>query len=125
MKCIRVYADAHGESHFEDIDIDMKDVDFAPPAPPLKLSEFFTAARFALLSAPRGWKGDWHTAPGRQFMLYLQGQVEAEVSDGEIRRLGPGSVTLVEDTTGRGHRSWVVGDQDVILAVVQIEEEMT
>jgi hypothetical protein len=27
---------------------------------------------------------------------------------------------LVEDTTGKGHRSWVVGDADVLAVVVQL-----
>jgi hypothetical protein len=35
--------------------------------------------------------------------------------------MGPGSVVLVEDTEGKGHRSWVVGEEDVVIAVVQLE----
>ena len=31
----RVYADDQGESHFEDVTVPMKTVDYAPPAPPL------------------------------------------------------------------------------------------
>lgn len=121
MKYTRVYADSEGESHFEDVEVGMEERVFAPPAPPLKLSEFIATSRFSFLSSPPGWSGDWHPAPKRQFMLYLQGQVEAETSDGEVRRFGPGSVTLAEDTTGKGHRSRVIGDEDVILAVVQLE----
>lgn len=120
MKYTRLYADSEGESHFEDVDVAMEETIFAPPAPPLKLSEVLSSSRFSFVSAPPGWSGDWHPAPKRQFMLYLQGEVEAETSDGEVRRFGPGSVTLVEDTSGSGHRSRVVGDRDVILAVVQL-----
>jgi hypothetical protein len=53
-------------------------------------------------------------------MVVLGGQVEAEVSDGEVRRFGPGDVVLVEDTEGRGHRSWVVGEDDVVFSVTQL-----
>jgi len=35
---------------------------------------------------------------------------------------GPGSITLVEDTTGKGHTSRVVGDQDVFGVVIQLED---
>jgi hypothetical protein len=35
----------------------------------------------------------------------LTGEVEFETSDGDIRRLPPGSVVLAEDTTGKGHIS--------------------
>ena len=122
LKYTRVYSDAEGESHFEDVEVGMNEVVFAPPAPPLKLSEFMATSRFSFLSADPGWSGDWHPAPKRQFMLYLQGEIEAEVSDGEVRRFGPGSATLVEDTKGRGHRSAVVGDQEVVMAVVQLDD---
>jgi redox-sensitive bicupin YhaK (pirin superfamily) len=121
MRYTRVYPDAEGESHFEDVEVTMEDTVFAPPAPPLKLSEFIATSRFSFMSAPPGWAGDWHPAPGRQFTLYLQGQIEAETSDGEIRRFGPGDAVLLEDTSGKGHRSRVVGDEAAILAVVQLD----
>ena len=122
MKYTRVYADASGESHFEDVEVKLAPVDFAPPAPPLNLSAFTPATRFGFLSAPPGWFGDWHPTPKRQILFYLKGEIEAEVSDGEVRRFVPGSVTLVEDTTGKGHRSRVVSDAEVIAAVVQLED---
>jgi len=99
----------------------MEEMVFAPPAPPLKLSDFITSSKFTFLGADPGWFGDWHPAPKRQFMIYIQGEIEAEASDGEVRRFGPGSVTLVEDTTGKGHRSRVIGDEEAILAVVQLD----
>jgi hypothetical protein len=36
----RLYSDEQGESHFEDIEIDLTLTDYAPPAPPLSLSSF-------------------------------------------------------------------------------------
>jgi redox-sensitive bicupin YhaK (pirin superfamily) len=121
MKYTRVCVDAQGESHFEDVEVSMEDTIFAPPAPPLKLSEFIATSRFSFMSASPGWFGDWHPTPRRQFTLYLQGEIEAETSDGEIRRFGPGDAVLLEDTTGRGHRSRVIGDREAILAVVVLE----
>jgi hypothetical protein len=58
-------------------------------------------------------------------VFYLAGEVEAEVGDGEVRRFGPGSVTLVEDTSGRGHTSQVVGQVDALLAVLQLPDQAT
>jgi len=55
-------------------------------------------------------------------MLYLAGQVDGETSDGIKRRFGPGDIVLLEDTTGKGHRSCVVGDQEALMAVVQLED---
>jgi hypothetical protein len=88
----------------------------------LNLSNFVPAKRYGFLSAPPGWAGDWHPAPKKQVLFYLAGEIEAETSDGEVRRFGPGSVTLVEDTTGKGHKSRVVGDNEVLAAVVQLED---
>ncbi len=120
MKYTRIYTDSNGESHFEDVEVELKQVDFAPPAPPVFLSSFSPATQYAFISGPAGWYGDWHPAPQRQVFFYLSGELEAEVSDGEVRRFGPGSVVLVEDTTGKGHTSRVVGASSVLMAVVQL-----
>ena len=122
MKHVRLYADAAGASHFDDRELALASVDFAPPAPPLDVSAPEAASRFLFLSAPVGWAGEWHPVPRRQWMLYLAGEIEVEASNGEVRRFGPGSVTLVEDTTGTGHRSRVVGDAAALLAVVQLPD---
>ncbi len=122
MKYTRLYADNDGESHFEDVEVEFALAEFAPPAPPLELSSFTDAKRYGFLGALPGWFGDWHPAPKKQVLFYLSGEIEAQVSDGEVRRFGPGSVTLVEDTTGKGHTSRVIGEEQVLLAVVQLED---
>lgn len=120
-KYVRVYADSTGESHFEDIEIELTAVDFAPPAPPLDVSAFTPATHYGFISAPPGWYGDWHPTPRRQIFFYLSGEVEVKVSDSEIRRFGPGTIVLAEDTTGKGHTSKVVSSNNALLAVVQLE----
>jgi len=122
MKYTRVYSDESGDSHFADIEGEFKSIDYAPPAPPLDISDFGPAEHCSIIKASPGWYGDWHPAPYRQLHSYLQGQVEAEVSDGEIRRFGPGDVVLVEDTTGKGHRSRVIGDAEIIIVVVKLAD---
>ena len=59
-----------------------------------------------------------HNAPERLFIVSLTGRIEVEVSDGEVRRFGPGAVTLVEDTHGKGHitRSLDPGPRATLLA---------
>jgi hypothetical protein len=54
---------------------------------------------------------DYHTAPRRQYVVNLTGSVEIEVGDGTKRVLGPGTILLAEDTTGRGHISRNVGGE--------------
>ena len=118
---VRVYADADGESHFSDEEMDLKSVNFAPPAPPVNISAFTPAKHFVLLHAPAGWFGNWHPTPYRQFFFFLVGNVEVRVSDGEVRRFGPGGILLVEDTTGRGHTTRAIAG-DALTAVVQLAE---
>ena len=122
MVYTRLYTDMNGESHFENVEIEFKSVDFAPPALPLDISEFRPAESCSLLRGSEGWYGDWHPAPYRQLHFYLAGEIEAETSDGEVRRFGPGSITLVEDTSGKGHRSRIVGSTDALIAVVKLED---
>lgn len=122
VKYTRLYSDSKGESHFEDMEAKLSLVEFAPPAPPVYLSEFTQTTQFGYLRVPAGLFGDWHPTPKRQIFFYLSGEIEAETSDGEVRRFGPGSITLVEDTSGRGHTSRVVGTEDVLLAVVQLKD---
>jgi hypothetical protein len=55
-------------------------------------------------------------------MTYLQSSIiEAEVGDGEIRRFGPGSITLVEDTFGKDYKSIAIGNEKVVLVAIQLE----
>jgi hypothetical protein len=118
----RLYADSSGESHFEDLEAELSAVDFAPPAPPLNLSAFRPASQAAFFGAPAGWRGDWHTSPARNLFVILSGEWEVEASDGTVRRLGPNSVLLVEDTTGKGHTSRVVSATQSLAVVVQLKE---
>jgi len=38
---VRLYTDESGESHFEDLELELPPVDFAPPAGPLNILPFF------------------------------------------------------------------------------------
>ena len=76
-----------------------------------------------LLEAPAGWEGDWHPAPYRQWHFYLSGEVEVETSDGKITRIGTGDAVLVEDTSGKGHRSRALGSTNIVIAAVKLSAE--
>lgn len=55
---------------------------------------------------------DWHTAPRRQYVITLSGHGEIEVAGGKKFEVGPGTIDLVEDTTGKGHITRVTGTED-------------
>ncbi|MGD8538512.1 MAG: cupin domain-containing protein [Candidatus Aminicenantes bacterium] len=118
---VRIYSDLNGQSHFDKEEITFQLVDYAPPAPPISVSEALVAESVHFISSPSGWFGDWHPAPRRQFVFMLTGTMEVEVSDGEKRKFVPGDVLLVEDTSGAGHISRAVGNERAYLAVVPLE----
>jgi hypothetical protein len=65
-----------------------------------------------LRRAPPGRVADWHTAPRRQYVITLSGHGELEISGGKKISVGPGSINLVEDVTGKGHITRTVGNED-------------
>jgi hypothetical protein len=121
LKYMRIYSDSIGETHFEELELNLNETDFAPPAPPIYTSDLISSTSYGFLSVLPGWKSEWHPTPKRQFIIYLSGMIEAEVSDGEIRQFGPGSITLVDDTSGKGHKSKAIGNDIVVLVVIQLE----
>src|SRR5438034_10295724 len=118
----RLYSDEHGESHFEDSEIDLTITEYTPPAPPLELSSSTPATQFGFMNAPAGWSSDWHPATARNIFFVLSGEWEVTASDGEARRFFTGSVLLVEDTTGKGQPSRVIGHPDSLAAVDQFSQ---
>ena len=52
--------------------------------------------------------------------MVLTGSMEVEADDGEKRTFTPGSVLLVTDVDGLGHRTRGVGEQEVFLVWVPI-----
>ena len=122
MKYTKIFTDEDGETHFTDVEVKFESVNFAPPAPPLNRSSYKPANQYAFLSFPSSWFGDWHPTPCKQIFFILSGECEVQVSDGELRRLSPGSTILAEDTWGKGHISRVVGSKDMVVALVQLPD---
>jgi hypothetical protein len=100
MTITRVYADTLGESHFDDLDVELRDA-----GPIGWLSEPIPARSVIFRRNDPGYDYDWHPAPQRQFIVLLDGAIEIQVSDGERRTFRGGEVLLLEDTAGRGHRT--------------------
>jgi hypothetical protein len=122
MKYVRMYADKIGDSHFEDVEVEMSLADFSPPTPPLNVSALMPSVNVTFVSTPAGWYGEPHPVLHRFLIIYLAGEMETTTSDGEVRRFGPGSVVLVEDTSGTGHASRVLGTDNVLAVMVQLAD---
>ena len=105
MYVVRVYTGDDGESHFEDVAIDLEDQGLGG-----RISRLIRGSGVMFREVDATYDLDFHNAPRRQFVINLKGSVEIETGSGEKRLLGPGDILLAEDTTGRGHISRAVGD---------------
>lgn len=123
MFITRLFSDAAGKSHFAEIEINFNPVPFAPPAPPVNLSDSTSTAQLRFMKAPANWISDWHVSSQRSIFFVLAGEWEVTASDGESRRFALGSVLMVEDTTGKGHTSRVVSEVDSVAAMIELATE--
>jgi hypothetical protein len=104
MRIHNLYADAHGETHFRDIEVKwVEERQFS------KVSARLPANGIIFRETSPDYDLDWHPAPRRQYIINLDGAVQITASDGESRTIGAGEVLLVEDTSGKGHLSKSVG----------------
>lgn len=112
MGIFRLYTGSDGQSHIEEINL----------ADHPELNKGFDAKNINFQEWPAGRFIDWHPAPRRQYVISLSGQIEIGLGDGSTSRYGPGDARLVEDTTGQGHTTRVVGDQPSITAVIPLAD---
>lgn len=99
-KVTRIFADEQGESHFEDRYIPLQDAGLIG-----FLSEAEAVHTIIFRKVIASYDYTFHNAPARQYIALMDGEIEIETSLGDIRRFQQGDILLVEDTTGKGHRS--------------------
>jgi quercetin dioxygenase-like cupin family protein len=75
----------------------------------LRLSAAYVSPAVQLVELPAGMDQGWHTAPARQLVVVLTGEIEVETTDGEKRRWRAGEAFVPADVTGRGHRTRCIG----------------
>lgn len=118
IEYLRIFADEEGCSHFEIKTIDLESKDYAPPAPSLNTSILATADNLVFLELPIGWYGDWHPTPVRQWLILMTGMCELEVEDGDKVIRKAGDVVMLDDLTGKGHQTKVIGNEPVRIASI-------
>ena len=96
----RIYTGHDGQTHFEDLPL---------PAEESHNVALQAGANLVFRCFPADYWSDWHTAPRRQYIFILVGQMEIGIGDGTTRRFGPGDVVLADDLTGQGHTTRSVG----------------
>ena len=110
MGTFRLFAGADQQAHTEKIDLKAKP----------DWLKGLAATQITFREWPVGQFLDWHPAPRRQFVIILSGQLEIGLGDGSKHVFGPGDARLVEDTTGKGHTTRVLGTQVCVTATVPL-----
>lgn len=121
MKYVRLYSDEGGETHFAPITLELNEADYRPPAPLLYVSHSYESHAVQFVRMPSGWTANAIHPPERQFLICLKGHLDVTVSDGESRTFGPGDTVLMEDVSGKGHRSRVKGAGECISAIIPVK----
>jgi hypothetical protein len=91
----RLYCSPDGNTHFQDVTIELRKTDFAPPAPPVHIGSDFAASKAFFGGFDAGWGAQDlenrlnHPTPATQFGIVLQGTFSITTTDGERDDCGP------------------------------------
>jgi len=110
----RLYTGPDGLSHAEEVPLTLTGNG---------VSETIKATGVQFSRRSPGPASDWHVGPARQFVITLSGRAELEVAGGRKVAVGPGHITLIEDTTGKGHTTQNVGPDDRIVVTIPLADQ--
>ena len=116
VKIHRFFTGPDGLTHAEEIEVkfDMGDGGNG-------LYKFLSNSGAVLRRSPPGRVNDYHTASRRQYIITLSGRAELVLSGGQTLKVGPGDIELAEDTTGKGHITRTVGNEDRISIAIPVD----
>ena len=93
MAIYRVFSDAAGESHIEDLKLEEHP----------ELGALINVSEVRVQEFDGSRHRDFNLLPERRLIIHLSGEVEIGTSDGAKRVLRAGDIRLMEDVTGKGH----------------------
>ena len=108
----RFFTGPDGLTHAEEIDTKI--------APGGGVYNLLANSGVQIRRTPPGRENDYHNASRRQYVITLSGHAELVLSGGQTIKVGPGSIELAEDLTGKGHITRTVGTEDRVAIVVPV-----
>ncbi len=108
----RFFTGPDGMTHAEEIE-----VKFAPGGGVYNL---LANSGAQIRRTPPGRENGYHTASRRQYVITLSGRAELVLSGGQTIQVGPGSIELAEDLTGKGHITRTVGTEDRVAILIPV-----
>ena len=100
FKVTKISSDKNGESFFEEVFYPLTE-----SGPIGFLSEKLDVKSLMFRKVIPHYDYDFHTAPQKQFIVLLDGEIEIETSLGDVRSFKSGEVLQVEDISGKGHKT--------------------
>jgi quercetin dioxygenase-like cupin family protein len=119
MFMTRLYTGPDNQTHAEEVEVKFNS------GGPGEVSKMLTVTGAELHRGAAGRVSDWHRGPRRQYVITLSGRGELEVADGKKISVGPGHIELIEDTTGKGHITRVVGPEERVTLQLPVAEQST
>jgi hypothetical protein len=108
----RFFTGPDGLTHAEEIDVKI--------APAGGVYNLLANAGAQIRRTPPGRENGYHTASRRQYVITLSGHAELVLSGGQTIQVGPGSIELAEDLTGKGHITRTVGTEDRVVILIPV-----
>jgi len=102
-----LYTGADNQTHSEEVE-----VRFSGGGESNAVSKMMQVTGAELHRAAPGRVSDWHRGPSHRYVITLSGRGELEVAGGKKIPVEPGHIELIEDTTGKGHITKVIGAED-------------
>ena len=112
----RIYTGDDGKTHAENYEVPLNS-----PRGATEMADPIAVTNVQFRRTSPDYFIDWHTAPRKQFLVTLEGEVEIGTGDGLLHVLGPGDMMLAEDLTGQGHTTRVVGNKARISVAIPVE----
>jgi len=118
MKIIKLYTGDDNKSHFVEVDTGIES-----KQPLGNYSKKYPVTGMMFRDFEKGAAFNWHTAPQPQYIIYLEGEVEVEASNGEKRTFKPGDVLFATDLKGQGHITRTLSKgKSIIITTEQLEK---
>lgn len=122
VSAVCIYADADGMSHLIDVDLPAM-TRLVDDNGKSRFIGILGATSMGFITGTAGEFKDWHAASMAGLSICLAGEWEIEAGSGQRRILRTGSVLLMLDTHGQGHRSRSLGDVASTVIGVSIDTE--
>ena len=113
MGTSRMYTDENGDTTWQPIDLD--------DHPEWLEAIDATDIKFGI--RPPNVEQDWHPAPQRQFVIILSGELQITYPDGSQKVFGAGEARLMDNITGKGHKTIALGAEPCITATVVLVDQ--